>query len=742
MVNSATKINNNIKFESAIRAAFPNKETFQFFIEDNETEAVDSIICCAYENGLINERNHACMKKFIESDSIEPNSNINTDGISFKIFKEKAGIKSTRWLTREINRLIEKCKLKMPKISNVMFTRLTTEPANTIAKRNTLRMLSFWIGFERSELIPFWNYETLLFLSPSQSHFKSNEGVRIAFSLHNRGDVINEKSIKWFKKELINCLKDLKINYANFNGSQSFQITEFSINLPKNSSEMDGYSHPGSYGRCIRDAISISHQISIRWTLSEHNSQKRFLTIGIAAGEFANIDLYLKPIINIELPGNPIIRLTDFAHQCVLINRVRVIFSNLPQQINIFNGEIIFVWWIIGLWNTLYLDFIPKLLSDKILQNNLEANNDLRNLLWFGDEITTKNDKINIIKTFLKFPHNSLLGVEIAKTLYFRRNFWAVNEILEFVLNANPYDLTARTLRMLNFWNMGACSNKYSICEFQFKRARSEAEYIEQNCHSKDEDFYCEYGLINFIHAIIILKLLRKNNGLYKEEELNISLTKKDVYKLLCDAEKIFERAFTVPSTGIRSLYWLLCCKSLKIILQKSEEFFNNNNLIIDKYNVCKQVSRDLLTAIGWFGDDLSLYKEIFQKRTSKIISEYENTVYLRCYKPNVMFSIAILLWDYSPEITYYMSKQIINLLNEIIKTANDLKQDDLSIYSVTGLRLLKIQDFIKQVDRTILEIQKRIGSFNSLSQKNDMDILDDKTLGGLKLFMMNISEY
>ena len=34
------------------------------------------------------------------------------------------------------------------------------------------------------------------------------------------------------------------------------------------------------------------------------------------------------------------------------------------------------------------------------------------------------------LRPFLKYPHNSLLGVEIAKTLYYRRRFWEAIEIL------------------------------------------------------------------------------------------------------------------------------------------------------------------------------------------------------------------------------------------------------------------------------------------------------------------------
>ncbi len=50
--------------------------------------------------------------------------------------------------------------------------------------------------------------------------------------------------------------------------------------------------------------------MNIRWALSEYCTQNRLLSIGIAAGEFANIDKYLLPTLNAKLPGDPAIRMS------------------------------------------------------------------------------------------------------------------------------------------------------------------------------------------------------------------------------------------------------------------------------------------------------------------------------------------------------------------------------------------------------------------------------------------------
>jgi len=723
---------------SAFAAVFPGIESFYSFVHDNNDATVHSIISLAYTNQLIPKKNKESLLGYIEKNTLLYSDPIDIDDISFEKFKEVANIKSIRWLTREMNKLIKKLDLKFAGISNVMFTRLLSESANTAAKRNTLRVLSLWVGYFRPDLHQHWNYHTFLNLSQKKHRSRSNEGARIAFSLQNRGDVINEKSIKWFKNEMKSCLHDLNIEYANFNGSQSFQLTEFVINLPKESSEMDGYSHPGSYKQCIRDAVAITHQMLVRWSISEHHSPKRFLTIGIAAGEFSNVDHYLKPMINKEMPCNPDIRLTEFAYQCVLINRVRVIVFNEPCQINIVNGEVIYAWCITGLWNTLYLDFIPDLMSKNILKKSKDSDAELKNTLWFGNNKTGPHNKHNIIKTFLKYPSNSILGLEIAKILYFRRNFWAANEILELMLKVNPLDLTARTLRMLTFWNMGAGYSQYEVAEIQFNRADIEANYIEKNCAYKDEDFYCEYGLTQFIHAIFIFRMLRINGGIYKDEASYISLSSKNVIALLDKAEKIFEHSLTIPTSGNRSLFWLIYCRSFKRILLKSELLFQKKGLVLDTYNIVEKVVKDIAISFGWL-DEEGKNKKLFQKKAAYILKEYEESVYLRCYKPNVMFSIACATWDFSTEITYGDAVGVLSLLKESIEISKTLKKDQMGIYSVLGLKLIPAKDFIIEVQKTITEIEKRIGSFDEVSDKNEKEVIAPDTIFDLKLFLVNI---
>ena len=174
-----------------------------------------------------------------------------------------------------------------------------------------------------------------------------------------------------------------------------------------------------------------------------------------------------------------------------------------------FNGEALPIWWVTALWSMHYFDFVSDLLSDKILQNNPAAIEKLNRILWLPGEVEQKigkTDESNAVSNFFRFPHNSLLGVEIAKTLYFRRRFEEAVEILRIALSINPTDLIARTLRMQLFRNMAVDAEDYSIAQGLFKMAEQEAFFIQKNCAYQSEDFYCEYAVVYLARAMLTIR--------------------------------------------------------------------------------------------------------------------------------------------------------------------------------------------------------------------------------------------
>ncbi|MBU0994274.1 MAG: hypothetical protein KJ737_17425 [Proteobacteria bacterium] len=154
--------------KAAIPAVFPTLETLKnFSMKSYNTKALDSFISFAATEGVIKQADLESFTQFIRINershsACSPPKDLNLE----EFFKRKKELLKTnhsaRTMTDRINALIQSCKIELPKISNTMLTRLKKEPADTSHKRNTLRSLVFWIGYERPGLDPSWNYETFL----------------------------------------------------------------------------------------------------------------------------------------------------------------------------------------------------------------------------------------------------------------------------------------------------------------------------------------------------------------------------------------------------------------------------------------------------------------------------------------------------------------------------------------------------------------------------------------------------
>jgi tetratricopeptide (TPR) repeat protein len=420
---------------------------------------------------------------------------------------------SLRALTERINALLAEKQIALPKVTNSMLTRLKKEPVDTVYKQNVLRSLAFWLGHERPEVAADWNFDTLVRLCRDGKQTENyTEGVRIGFALYSRGDVIDHEIWGWLKKNMKNYVEQSISHflYGHWGKVRSHDITTLYIDFPK---EEEG-GDPVSYRKCLRSAVDLAHQITIRWALSRYCTKNRFLSTAIVAGEYSSLDNYLLPLLNAKLPDDPVIRVSDYARQCLLINDIRVILCQHPTETALFNGDALTIWWVTSLWSTHYFDFVGDLLTDKILQNSPVAIEKLNRLLWFPEEVEQRLDKVdesNAVSTFFKFPHNFLLGVEIAKTLYFRRRFEEAVEILRIVLSINPTDLIVRTLRMQLFRNMAVDAENYSLALGLFKMAEQEAVFIRENCAHQSEDFFCEYAVVYLAQAMLTLRHTRSD---------------------------------------------------------------------------------------------------------------------------------------------------------------------------------------------------------------------------------------
>ena len=568
-------IKQNEKAISALLSSFPTVESFTVFCQNSDNSQIcDSLVAFAARNKVIDSADLESLENFLRSQRPLTGRSLLQNSVSFEQLLNNKGeiLKlnlSLRALCGRINSLLTSQKVLLPPVTNSMLIRLKKEPLDTLYKQNVLRSFAFWLGYERAELSSMWHFDTLTrMFREGRKTLNYKEGVRIGFALSSRGDVIDHEIIGWLKKTVKSYIEKSisQFHYGRWGRVRLHDITTLYIDFPKE--EEAGYLV--AYRECLRNAVALAHQIAVRWALSRYSTRNRFLSIAVVAGEFANLDNHLLPLLNARLPEDPVIRLSDYARQCLLINDIRAILCPRPTESTLFNGESLPIWWITGFWTTLYFDFVSDLLSDEILQTSSSSGKKLDCLLWSPEEYSAMEadeGQNNAVSTFFKFPHNSLLGVEIAKTLYYRRRFSEAAEILRIVLSINPTDLVARTLRMVLFRNMALDAPSHHAAAAIFRQARQEADSIFETCNFQSEDFYCEYGAVYLAEAMSTVRYAR-NKPEIAQDSVRLKTIQQEVYSALEQAEYLFEKGMSVSPSGIRASYLLNSAAVLKAILR------------------------------------------------------------------------------------------------------------------------------------------------------------------------------
>jgi tetratricopeptide (TPR) repeat protein len=719
---------------SALLAAFPAPETWTEFSQNNDNNLIlDTFVSFAVRHGLIKTAEVKVLEEFIAQHTahrvdFQPPKHLDFE----ELLDKKEDILrisiSLRALTERINALLAEKQIALPKVTNSMLTRLKKEPADTVYKQNVLRSIAFWLGHERPDLSADWNYKTLLSLCRDGKQMENySEGVRIGFAIYSRGDVIDHEILGWLKKALKSYIEQSisQFLYGHWGKVRAHDITTLYIDFPK---EEEG-GDPISYRKCLRSAVDLAHQIAIRWALSRYCTKNRFLSIAVVAGEYANLDKYLLPLLNAKLPDDPVIRVSDYARQCLLINDIRVILCQHPTETTLFNGEALSIWWVTALWSTHYFDFVGDLLTDKILQNNPASIEQLNRLLWFPEEIEQKQGKADegdAVSMFFKYPHNSLLGVEIAKTLYFRRRFEEAAEILRIVLSINPTDLIARTLRMMLFRNMAVDAGNYSVALGLFKMSEKEAVFIRENCAHQSEDFFCEYAVVYLARAMLTLRCIRTDKALAADRK-TLSRMKQNVFDALDCAEDLFEKGMTVSPSGIRSSYLLCTVQVLRSILKSDEDIFINPQKPVDaNFMTVRKTAEELQGQFGYFRKDLpeNLQYEFMVKKMIKKSLIHDDSISLQSYRPTTFFCNAVALWDFLSSRTVGTTKFVLQTLRKTIDIAGKVEKDDVCIYSFTRTygEMIPVPEFIGHIEKAIAMIEKSAGK--NLYERKDSEII------------------
>jgi tetratricopeptide (TPR) repeat protein len=740
------------KAAAAILSAFPTVECFTLFYQNKHNTPIgDSFIDFAVRNVVINTPDAESLEQFIRTHTDNEFKFRLTGDITFEelLNKKEETLNlnlSLRALCNRINAILTTHRIGLPRVTHSMLMRLKKESLDTDYKMNVLRSIAFWLGYERTELSRKWNFETLVSLFPesgaSQKSDDHTEGVRIGFSLTSRGEVIDHEIIGWLKKNIKSYITEAigHFLYGKWGKVKAYDITTLYIDFPK---EREG-GNLVHYMECLKSAVALAHQIAVRWPLSKYYSKNRFLSIAITAGEYGVLENHLLSLLNASLPDDPMIRISDYARHGLLINDIHVILCQKPVEARLFNGESLPIWWITSLWTTHYFDFVSELLHDETLQNTPASIEKLDRLLWpMGSQNAAAGHAgdDNAIATFFKYPHHSLLGVEIAKTLYYRKRCSEAAEILRIVLSINPKDLVARTLRMMLLRNMALDTPSHRTAAAVFRQAIQEADNIREHCDFHTEDFYCEYAIVYLAQAMSTVRHMRTHPDL-RENLKEFEKLQQAVYQALDQAKQLFEKGMSVSSSGTRSSFLLKIAAVLKTMLESDKELFvNPEKPITGGADIFQQESMDVQWQIGYRRSELPVRQqdELVAKITIQKGVIYNAAISLFSYQPTTLFCNAVALWDFLPVHTVLTAKIVRERIENAIDIARQAEEEKVGIYAFnrTYSEIIPADVYIEHMQKALKIIDEEVGG--DLTGREDSEVITAMADGRPpKLFTLN----
>lgn len=323
--------------------------------------------------------------------------------------------------------------------------------------------------------------------------------------------------------------------------------------------------------------------------------------------------------------------------------------------------------------------------------------------------------------------------------------FTEANTILTTVFAFNPFNPVARTLRMLIYLNMAMTQNDFGLFELYFDRAKKEGNFVMKYC-GEEEEIWCEYGLLFWTRAIYLLRQLRTWVVTEKKKRNDF---KARLLSDLEEAELCFQKGMIFSPTVNRPGFWIVHLKSLHTMIRLDETITDSTMPIRDTMGTYPLTSIKFFISLGWIDpfvitltDPSEQLKHLnfFVARMSYAVSSYYNSVHLRMYKPNVAFSIATVLWDFSPIITVKIAKIVLEWLERSRFNATQVLGSQTGLFSIISW-YSQIQDpehFIDCIDRAMGRINAVVKS--SLHLHNDT-VIDPATLDGLKLFPLFFDE-
>ncbi|GAB6096780.1 hypothetical protein JCM14469_30330 [Desulfatiferula olefinivorans] len=467
------------------------------------------------------------------------------------------------------------------------------------------------------------------------------------------------------------------------------------------------------------------------------------MVVGIAAGKFTKLSSQLQYVIDANLPENHTIRLTDFAKLCIGMTDAKIIFHSKPETYKTPHGDLS-IWVIKHFW-FLYFDFIPQMLDRDMIPVDIVSYEHFQQSIHFPNIEPTSINGTAILFALRKFPQNETLIIETAKVCLAKRMFQESNTILSSVFAYNPFNPVARSLRMLIYLNMAMEQKDMSVFELYFENAKKEGDFVLKYC-PEDEEIWCEYGLLYWTRAIYILRQLRTHAIKNQPERLAFKERLLSDFK---EAEDCFQNGMIFSPTVNRPGFWIVHLKSLHELIRHDETITESTTAIQDTLAIYSFESTKFFISLGWIepavleitnSQEIISHLEAFIKRMSQAIQTYDGSVHLRMYKPNVSYSIATVLWDFSPLITVGIAKSTMEWLEKARHQARQLCETNTGIFSIISW-YSHIQDPIHFIDCVTSAIKKIHDFVDTHLDKADDYLIDKDRLDGFKLFPLFFDE-
>lgn len=687
---------------AALLSVFPDIDALDSFVEDSKRpERLDTFVRFAHQHKVIDRPTESALRRFVAENRLPLDLCTPPPALSFEelIDNKTAWLEvdgSTRKMTDTINSFFQDQHLELTRISNSIISRLKQEPVNTPHKRDTLRAIAFWVGYERTHLAPAWNYYVLIRLCPNPERILSEkEGLSLRIHVLGTG---REKVVDWLRDELRKSIQYLGLHHVNLKLMSASATTAF-LNLPK----VEGPAgEPTLFATAARDSMALVHQVMIRFYLSGFYGTNA-LVVAVSAGEFQQNNADGETLVDALLPEGNTVRFSHFAHLCVKIAGIKVVFDPEPTEARLPNGQITMVWRLKSFWNFSFYDFIPQLLDPAIIPESVTAPSfpEFRKALYFPHQRTAHK----ILTTLKRFPQNALLMLEVAKTLACRMMFHEANHVLTAILSSNPSHLVARTLRMQLLMNQSLVQNRFTVFNQLAERAIAEGQSLQRNHTVEESEFFCELGLVYLNTALRHLVFARNDGaGMPRSESQRI------IIDLLGQAENRFQEGAINSPSGYdsRSTFWQFYATAFRRLIAGDATLLESNAPLTDAANVFPDVGENYLIQLGWL-DGVSVDETFFENRFLDAIQRYESTVMLRSFKPSIYFSFAAILFDFIPVLNVRSVKQALMWLEqakaETVKLMRDY--DQVGVYGVANFfaQIVRADAFLNHIEAALVAV-------------------------------------